>query len=312
MAALLAGTPLTGRLADWAGLFDEVIATLNAALAEWNGDFQALYDAWTEAASVQPVTAASRRQANAIGYQLRLLWNLTVIEALSDQQFLPSYGFPIGVHRLQVLDKDEKTGRVREEDQYRLERAGVLAIGEYVPGSRLLAGGNVITSRRPDQELARRDLAGPDGAAMRFTNKHRFYGLAARRRRARLRRDRPGTARRDAAAGQTRFQHRGLGTSGSWHRGRAAIYSAEPMSLAFRGYGTSNLLRRSNFHGIRNFDLTVWPDGELLVVNRGEYDRGFAVCLRCGYADSEWNKRRATGLDTLPGDFDSHAPAPRR
>ena len=72
------------------------------------------------------------------------LWNLTVIEALSDQQFLPSYGFPIGVHRLQVLDKDEKTGRVREEDQYRLERNGVLAIGEYVPGSRLLAGGKDV------------------------------------------------------------------------------------------------------------------------------------------------------------------------
>ncbi len=168
MDDLLAGTPLIDRLADWAGLVDEVIATLNAALAEWNYDFQSLYDAWLEAVSVQPVTAASRRQANAIGYQLRLLWNLTVIESLSDQQFLPSYGFPIGVHRLQVLDKDEKSGRVREEDQYRLERAGVLAIGEYVPGSRLLVGGKVITSRRPDQELARRDLARPDRAAMRL------------------------------------------------------------------------------------------------------------------------------------------------
>jgi DEAD/DEAH box helicase domain-containing protein len=73
---------------------------------------------------------------------------LTVIEALSDQQFLPSYGFPIGLHRLQVLAADEKKpSRVREEDQYRLERQGVLALGEYVPGSQLLAGGKVITSR---------------------------------------------------------------------------------------------------------------------------------------------------------------------
>jgi hypothetical protein len=306
--ALLAGTPLIDRLADWAGLFDEVIATLNAALAEWNYDFQSLYDAWLEAASVQPVTAASRRQANAIGYQLRLLWNLTVIESLSDQQFLPSYGFPIGVHRLQVLDKDEKTGRVREEDQYRLERASVLAIGEYVPGSRLLAGGKVITSRGLIKSWQGETSPGQTGRLCVCINKHRFYGLA-------------GAPTACPVCGETARQQpdetlllvkHGFSTA-AWEppvRGTEVerIYSAEPMSLAFRGEGASNLLRRSNFHGIRNFDLKYRPDGELLVVNRGEYELGFAVCLRCGYADSEWNKRRATGLDTLPSGFDSHAP----
>jgi hypothetical protein len=308
VASLLARTPLADRVADWAGLFDEVIAALNAALAEWNSDFQALYEAWLEAASVQPVNSASRRQANAIGYQIRLLWNLTVIEALSDQQFLPSYGFPIGVHRLQVLDKDEKTGRVREEDQYRLERGGVLAIGEYVPGSRLLAGGKVITSRGMIKSWQGETSPGQTGRLCVCTNKHRFYGLA-------------GAPAACPVCGESgRYQpdetlllvKHGFSTA-AWEppvRGTEVerIYSAEPMSLAFRGDGGPNLLRRSGFHGIRNFDLTYRPDGELLVVNRGEHDRGFAVCLRCGYADSEWNKRRATGLETLPRGFDSHAP----
>jgi hypothetical protein len=308
VAALVAGTPLTDRLADWAGLFNEVIATLNAALAEWNGDFQALNDAWTAAASVQPVTAASRRQANAIGYQLRLLWDLTVIEALSDQQFLPSYGFPIGVHRLQVLDKDEKSGRIREEDQYRLERNGVLAIGEYVPGSRLLAGGKVITSRGLIKSWQGETSPGQTGRLCICTNKHRFYGLAGAPPACPVCEE---TGREQPDETLLLVKH-GFSTA-AWEppvRGTEVerIYSAEPMSLAFRGSGGSNLLRRSNFHGIRNFDLTYRPDGELLVVNRGEYDRGFAVCLRCGYADSEWNKRRATGLDTLPRGFDSHAP----
>jgi hypothetical protein len=47
------------------------------------------------------------RPANAIRYQLKIFWDLTVIEAFSDQQFLPSYGFPIGVQGLQVLLPDE-------------------------------------------------------------------------------------------------------------------------------------------------------------------------------------------------------------
>jgi hypothetical protein len=36
---------------------------------------------------------------------------------------------------------------IREEDQYRLERAGLLALREYVPGSQLLVVGRLVTSR---------------------------------------------------------------------------------------------------------------------------------------------------------------------
>jgi hypothetical protein len=308
VAALLAEPPLSLRLSDWAGLLDEVITALNAALTEWNGDFDALYLAWTEAAAVQPVTAASRRQANAIGYQVRLMWNLTVIEALSDQQFLPSYGFPIGVHRLQVLDMDEKTGRIREEDQYRLERQGVLAIGEYVPGSRLLAGGKVITSRGLIKSWHGETSPGQTGRLCICTNKHKFYGLAGAPAACPV----CGEISRERPDETLLLVKHGFSTA-AWEppvRGTEVerIYSAEPMSLAFRGADVPNLLERTHFHGIRNFNLKYRPDGELLVVNRGEYDLGFAVCLRCGYADSEWNKRRATGLDTLPRGFESHAP----
>jgi DEAD/DEAH box helicase domain-containing protein len=285
-----------------------VIATLNTALTEWNADFDALHKAWTEVASLKPVTSASRRQANAIGYQVRLLWNLTVIEALSDEQFLPSYGFPIGVHRLQVLDKDEKTGRVREEDQYRLERDGVLAIGEYVPGSRLLAGGKVITSRGLIKSWQGEISPGPTGRLCVCANKHPFYNLAGAPQMCPV----CGETGRDRPDETLLLVKHGFSTA-AWEppvRGTEVerIYSAEPMSLAFRGEGGPNLKKSPNFHGIRHFDLSYRPDGELLVVNRGEYDRGFAVCLRCGYVDSEWNKRRATGLDTLPRGFDAHAP----
>ena len=75
----------------------------------------------------------------------------TVIEALADKQFLPRYGFPIGLLRLRVLavtesDKPDGKPYVREEDQYRLERPGILAMREYVPGATFFVGNKVVTS----------------------------------------------------------------------------------------------------------------------------------------------------------------------
>lgn len=59
---------------------------------------------------------------------------MTVIEALADKQFLPRYGFPISVQKLRVLiPAEDGSGKTREEDQYRLERGGLLALREYVP-----------------------------------------------------------------------------------------------------------------------------------------------------------------------------------
>jgi DEAD/DEAH box helicase domain-containing protein len=307
VASLVADTPLAPRVHDWEGLLDETIASLQTALHDWNSDFDSLHQAWTEAADIRPATAAGRRQANAIGYQLRLLWRVTVIESLSDQQFLPSYGFPIGVHRLQVLVEDEKTGRVREEDQYRLERQGVLAIGEYVPGSRILVGGKVVTSRGLIKSWHGDAGPGQSGRLCVCANEHHFYSLS----------DAPTacpacseTAR--ARPDETLLLVRHGFSSAAWEPPVRStdvdrIYSAEPMTLAFRDK-KADFLRRPNFHGVRGLDFTYRQDGEMLVANRGEYDLGFAVCLRCGYSESEISKRRGFGIETLPGDFQFHSP----
>ena len=58
-----------------------------------------------------------------------MLAELTVIEALADRQFLPSYGFPIGLQKLRVIAPDDRDrNRFREEDQFRLERSGIMAV----------------------------------------------------------------------------------------------------------------------------------------------------------------------------------------
>lgn len=60
---------------------------------------------------------------------------------LALRRFLPRYGFPIGLQSLTVQPERDNSKIVR------LERDGILAISEYVPGSDVLAGGMTYTSR---------------------------------------------------------------------------------------------------------------------------------------------------------------------
>ncbi len=58
-------------------------------------------------------------------------------------RFLPRYGFPIGLQALRVPPGSfgwHNSGSVK------LERDGVIALSEYVPGSQLLAGGRIFSS----------------------------------------------------------------------------------------------------------------------------------------------------------------------
>ena len=142
---LLAGTPLGSDSIIWNKLIGEAIESFDEAVNSWQKEYDTLLDQWN---SIQQSSPNARGQANAIYYQLRIRYDTTVIEALADRQFLPRYGFPINVLKLRVTSPDEdRPNRIREEDQFRLERNSLLALREYVPGSQLLAGGRLIRSR---------------------------------------------------------------------------------------------------------------------------------------------------------------------
>ena len=60
-----------------------------------------------------------------------------------------------------------------------------------------------------------------------------------------------------------------------------------------------------NFAGITGCRATRSEGGELLAYNRGEHDRGFALCSRCGFSDSE--RKAGDGRQDLPKGFEKHA-----
>lgn len=313
--ALLAGTGLEGEVGGWVVLFDRVVASFDNAIRVWAEDYETLRSVWLEQAERAGVEAdpgrrrGLKRTANAVRYQLNLMADMTVIEALSDQQFLPRYGFPIGVQQLQVLIPDDRDPKwVREEDSFRLERSGLLALGEYVPGSQLLVGGRIVTSRglKKSWHGANVDSTpGLRGVLAVCGNGHDYYRLTTDQGNCPVCHAPP----RTQGQGMILVRH-GFATA-AWDPPRRGtdvgrVGTAEPMTVTFRH--EENIPVRRGFAGVPGVDARCREDGELLVLNRGDEGNGFAVCQRCGYADSEPRPGPAAGRTQLPGQFATHRP----
>ena len=78
---------------------------------------------------------------NALTHQASEMLSVTVVEELGNRTFLPRYGFPIGLNSLLV--HTEKS----DDNRFRLQRDGAVALSEYVPGSVIIVGGQFVRSR---------------------------------------------------------------------------------------------------------------------------------------------------------------------
>jgi diguanylate cyclase (GGDEF)-like protein len=136
---LLRGTPSADGLDDWPELIQKVKLAFNSACDDWQHDYDGLIHEWKSRLSEQHKLSLS--QLNAIAHQAAALWSTTVIEELGTRQFLPRYGFPIGLQPLTVPQ-----GPAYSKNPIKLQRDGILAVSEYVPGSTLLVGGRTYTS----------------------------------------------------------------------------------------------------------------------------------------------------------------------
>jgi hypothetical protein len=63
---------------------------------------------------------------------------------------------------------------------------------------------------------------------------------------------------------------------------------------------------RNDFGGIRGLSVRYREGAPMLIRNSGEHTHGFALCTKCGYADSEIECGQE-GVMNLPKDFDIHA-----
>ena len=305
---LLNGTP-PGIQArdDWDGLIANVEQIFNDAIEDWKSDYEPMLAAWE---AIEENSDGNRRQANAINRQLATLAEVTVIESLSNRQFLPRYGFPINVHRLVVREWDDEAKRVREEDQFRLERGGLLAMREYAPGATLMAGGKFIRSRG----LNRLPFVGDQYESFGERKSARtcelghfcfrsFDGVPEQC-------DECGGNWTTATQAILLPRH-GFSTA-AWDRPTrfGKVVSLFGWSRTEIDWGTTQSqpqdLVVNDFAGIHGLAAMYRDDGRLVVLNHGENQRGFMICTRCGYAESEGRAIRADSA--LPESFRRHLP----
>ena len=301
--ALLDGTGIDFGSIVWEEFLDEVVEAFDKACDRWQDDYDLLLAQWHQSEHL--------RQANAIHYQLRVRRNTTVIEALADRQFLPSYGFPIGVLKLRVTRPDaDNPNRIREEDQFRLERQGLLALREYVPGSQLLVGGQLVTSRGILKHWSGVDFSGTPiglrGQYTRCTNDHIYYWWA----------DSDDMicpfCRAPAQRSPVDYIVPQYGFSGAtwdpptWSTATPEIVGEVETVPASFTVAADDAARYDALGGVSGLSAHYREDGELLVYNEGDRKLGFAVCLQCGYSASE--RRTGDGRVNLPRNFAEHSP----
>lgn len=297
-------------LEDWPAFLNAIIHDFTAAIQEWQAEYDALLEAWQHIDVSNAETRNPRALANALRYQMMALYETTVIEVLADQQFMPRYGFPIGMQRLRVIVPDEQhAGRIREEDQYRLERSGLMAIGEYVPGSQLLVGGRLVTSHGLLKHWTGADINNYLGLRGHYTtcdNEHLYYRIAA---------NSSGLCPICGAAPKSTPRNFLLPmhgfSSAAWEPPKMStdverVGHTEQATITFVQRGGADTSEQEHFGGINGLRARYREDGELLVYNAGEYEKGFAICLKCGYADSE--KHFGDEKIKLPTGFERHAP----
>ena len=288
---LLKDTGLEYANQDWSALITETKEHFENAVKRWHDDYDPLIEAYKELLNEKRQTVEIRRQAWALYYQARKLRDITVIEALGDRQFMPRYGFPIGVQKLNVLSYDDNRDRVIYEDQYRLERPSLLALREYIPGSQLLAGGKLITSRGLMKHWTGAlvdDSVGYRGLYATCRNEHVYYwsGSKSMTEPCSVCGEKPASPPREFM-----FPAHGFTTASwdppKWSTNVEMIGEAETVAKTFVAAEDESVKPRQEFGGVSGLTAYYKEDGELLVYNEGQERKGFAICLQCGYADSE-------------------------
>jgi DEAD/DEAH box helicase domain-containing protein len=296
--SLLAATALADK--DFEALLEEVENAFEAALKLWRKDYDTLLNAWQ---SLDPQQDHVRAVANAIRYQLQAFHEMTVIEAFADLQFLPRYGFPIGLSKLRVVTSG-KNHRLREEDCFRLQRAAIHALSDYLPGSKLLVGGKVIASHGILKHWTGNDInagIGVRGTKTQCTRGHSYYSLD----------NNPGVCPHCESPGGNHqqsllFPRFGF-TTAAWDPPRRSNdferVGSRHQEILFICKGATQQQTCKDFGGVASLTANYWQDAEVLATNAGENGNGFVICLRCGFAVSEPEKMTTA----VPKEFLHHA-----
>ena len=305
--ALLVGTPL--EKTPLGTLLEETREAFHRVCTHWIKDHQELVQVWED----RRADNAKPAVLNALAYQANGLWHKTVIEELATRRFLPRYGFPIGLQSLTSPDPWR-----RDSEPVKLQRDGILALGEYVPGATVLAGGRRYTSNgvlsywsdRPgEREFGERIwlYSCVDGHSWYSRLKEdnadcRVTGCLSKKKREGELILIPKFGY-STAANEPATPVGGRDSAGSYDK----VGLTEIVTTILLTSSSDRVHNDEHFGGVRGLRARLHEGGELLGRNSGDRKKGFAICTKCGYAESE--RKIGTGrLDLPTKHFVDHVP----
>lgn len=257
-------------------------------------EIQSYIDDWN-AASVTT-------QRNAIRYNLKQKLNESLIQVFANEQILPKYGFPIDVKSLQVISGYTN----KEAKPFSFERSGILALSEYAPGSKILAGGRTVVSRGISKHFSGSNLDeafGERGMYYFCQNGHFFKSTKQHVDECAVK----SCGARVGNPNQYLIPEHGFITAASEE---ITFKLKRPERVGFVEVYTDidALEKDAKTKSIEYDDFVILYKENATVygINKGQKQLGFAICSKCGYSESE-NVNMKNGLVGLSTSFKQHA-----
>ena len=258
-------------------------------------ELQKLVDSWN--------SATMGNMKNAIRYSIKQKTKQTLIEVYANEQVLPKYGFPINLQELHVQGKLEDTNK---ENAFSLTRDGLLAIGEYAPGTVLLVGAKSVVSRGIAKHFAAVNV---DEA---FGENGQYYVCYDGH----------------FSKSNTKLDHcpvigckAKIGNPKNYLMPKNGFITAASQELNYdyvKPSRVGNIKKYTDVNSINSgaktrsskhtyFEVVFRENSTIYGVNSGDKKLGFAICTSCGYCESEKEegKEATVGLSKA---FQKHPP----
>jgi len=293
---------------DMASYFAGISIEFKKVVKKWKDEYLGLEDTWSKIPDqLRRKDSVELGKANNLHYMLKARYEISVVEWLASNRFLPRYGFPINLQSLSVQRPKKSSTRNREtvDTKFKLERGSILALSEYVPGSKVLVGGEIVTSSGLKKHWTGNnieDVIGLQSIAHECENGHVYVSADFDSQCPKC-----GGNSLPQYKQKLLFPRNGYSTA-AWDKPKRGIDIERVGShvispIAFTDTSSDKVYKC--FAGVENAVAIFKEESELLVTNRGSSDCGFAICTKCGYAESE-NKEGKGRID-LPKGFENHA-----
>ena len=241
--------------------------------------------------------ATTSSHKNAIRYNLKQKYGESLIGIFSTNQILPKYGFPIDVKTLQVINENNN------KSTFNLSRDSFLALSEYVPDSKILAGGMIVKSKGIAKHFTGENLDeafGKKGFAYTCSNGHFFLSSHITVHKCKL----LGCKGKLSPSSSFLMPEYGYITSAS---DKLSFQEDSPQKVGRLEIYTENYSESDEFFEHDDFIIRYQEKAKIYALNRGDKGFGFAICTKCGYSEQERDKVDVQSYDKLSTSFKNHS-----